>query len=137
MRTRRLSWITLLCCSQLLAAAYQPYTDAKISEAQWQEYFDIVQKEFAGTEQELSDVHLLLFHDATTLTFYAFTQPENPAHPAWITRRVVEQNGSVAVEQVGYFAGDEAAFADLFDAYADITDDLRNEFESAASERHQ
>ena len=134
MRVQRLLLLALLCCGPLLAAAYRPYPDANISAEQWQEYFDIVQNEFGDTAQELPDVDLLLFHDAATMTFYAFTKAGNPAHPAWITRRIVEQDGEIAVEQIGYFAGDEAAFADLFDAYADITDELRDEFESTATE---
>ena len=47
-----------------------------------------------------------------------------------VTRRVVEQDGELAMEQLGYFAGDEAPFADLFDAYSDITDEMREQFES-------
>ena len=121
--------LVILLSSQLFAAVYAPYPEARITVEQWQAYFDTVLLELADTKQDIAELNLVLFHDAATATYYAFTTARNPAHPAWVTRRFVEQDGAIAVEQIGYFAGDEGPFADLFDAYADITDELRAEFE--------
>lgn len=126
----RLFLVAILLAGPLPAAEYQPYPDAAITAEQWQAYFDTVWLEFADTMQELPDVNLVVFQDESTSTWYAFTTGDNPAHPAWVTRRVVERDGELAMEQIGYFAGDEAPFADLFDAYSDITDEMREQFES-------
>jgi hypothetical protein len=123
--------LAVLLTGPLPAADYQPYPDAGISAEQWQDYFDIVLLEFADTMQEVADVKMVVFDDASTSTWYAFTLPDNPAHPAWITRRIIAQDGAFYIEQIGYFAGDEAAFADLYDAYAELADEVRQQLESA------
>ncbi|MDA0705775.1 MAG: hypothetical protein O2907_05375 [Proteobacteria bacterium] len=127
---RKILLILLLLSAPLPAAEFRPYPEAAISIEQWQTYFDAVRLEFGETMQEEPEVNLVLFHDESTATYYAFTIPANPAHPAWVTRRVVEQDGEVAVEQTGYFAGDEAPFADLFDAFSDLSDELGEEFKN-------
>ncbi|HKO52891.1 MAG TPA: hypothetical protein VJV79_34520 [Polyangiaceae bacterium] len=58
-----------------------------------------------------------MFFDEPQKTLYAFTKPEHPAHPAVVNRRVVERATTVDVDQIGYFAGNEAAFAKLFQAF--------------------
>ncbi|MDH4124056.1 MAG: hypothetical protein OEW64_09815 [Gammaproteobacteria bacterium] len=126
---RKLSVLAALLSGALLAADYQPYEDARITVEQWQAYFDTVLLEFADTMQEEADVNLVLFHDESTSTYFAFTTTANPAHPAWVTRRVIEQDGEIAVEQIGYFAGDEASFADLFDAISDLSAEMQKEFQ--------
>jgi hypothetical protein len=125
--------LAILLPVQLWAAEYRPYPEAQISVEQWQEYFDAVLLEFAETMQAMPEVDLILFYDESTLSYYAFTSPGNPAHPAWATRKVVEQDGAISVEQIGYFAGEEAPFADLFDAFSDLSDEMRKEFEQTLS----
>jgi len=68
------------------------------------------------------------FTDQATHTFYAFTAADHPAHPAWITRQVVEQDGGISIQQIGYFAGEEDPFAALFDDYLALSDELRAGF---------
>ena len=53
---------------------------------------------------------------------YAFTTKGHPAHPAWITRQVVESEDTVDIKQIGYFAGDEEPFAKLFQQYLELND---------------
>lgn len=126
---RKLSALAALLCGQLFAADYRPYEEARITVEQWQAYFDIVRLEFADTMQEEADVNLVLFRDESTSTYFAFTTAANAAHPAWIARRVIEQDGEIAVEQIGYYAGDEASFADLFDAFSDLSAEMQKEFQ--------
>lgn len=121
--------LVALFSTRLFAADYMPYEDANITVEQWQSYFDAVRLELADTMQEAPEVNLVLFHDETTSTYYAFTTAASPAHPAWVTRRVIEQDGEIAVEQIGYFAGDEASFADLFDAFSDLSAEMQKEFQ--------
>jgi hypothetical protein len=117
----------LLFCSPVYAANYKPYPDAQITTEQWQEYYDTVVAEFGDTRDEIPEARLVLFADEATSTFYAFTLAEHPAHPAWITRKLVEQDGAISMQQIGYFAGEEQAFADLFDDYLALFDQVQSD----------
>lgn len=130
METAKALLIAALLSTPLMAADYEPYPDAAINVQQWQEYFDVIQEEFGSTREEVPDADLVVFHDEQTSTQYAFTLPDNPAHPAWVTRKVVQQGDSIYFEQIGYFAGDEEAFADLYDVYAELADEVRQELEA-------
>ena len=118
---------TVLISSSLHAATWKPYPEAQITTEQWQEYFDSVVAEFGDTRDEIAEARLILFTDELTSTFYAFTADDHPAHPAWITRRLVEQDGAISIEQIGFFAGDEQSFADLFDDYIALSDQVQQE----------
>ena len=69
---------------------------------------------------EFPEQRLLVFDGEHS--YYAFTQPGHPAHPAWITRKLVsEQDGRLNMIQIGYFAGREPPFAELFRQYQVLT----------------
>ena len=70
------------------------------------------------------------FEDASSSTYYAFTLPEHPAHPAWITRKLVDRDGEVVMDLIGYFAGDEEPFSELFQDYAELTYQIRSDLEA-------
>ena len=59
---------------------------------------------------------------------YAFTKAGHPAHPAWVTRQVVEANGTIDMVQIGYFAGKEESFAVLFQQYQQLNNQIREKF---------
>jgi hypothetical protein len=130
MRTYGLLLFSCLLSCQVLAAEYKPYPFAEITPQQWQDYYDIVQSEFGETKQEETDAMLVLFSDESTHIFFSFTMPDHPAHPAWITRQVVEVDGEISMEQIGYFAGHEGPFAALFQDFAELSDQLRSDFKS-------
>lgn len=69
------------------------------------------------TEQAFPELQLIVFTDYATRTQCAFTASGHPAHPAWITRQVVDEVGKVNMRQIGYFAGSEEHFAELFRTY--------------------
>lgn len=119
--------VVFLISSSLHAATWQPYPDAKITIEQWQKYLDTVVSEFGDTRDEVAEAKLILFTDEVTATFYAFTADDHPAHPAWITRKLVEQEGAISIQQIGFFAGEEQAFADLFDDYIALSDKMQQE----------
>lgn len=123
----RLTIFVILLSSALHAATYKPYPEPQVSAEQWQEYFDIVAAEFGDTRDEIPEARLVLFTDEASSTFYAFTLEDHPAHPAWITRKLVEQDGSIAIQQIGFFAGEEQAFADLFDDYLALSNQLNSD----------
>lgn len=126
-KNNRLIFLACLFASQLLAATYNPYEDSKITAEQWQKYFDTIQSEFGETREEVSDAMLVLFEDESSSTFYAFTLPEHPAHPAWVTRKLVEKEGDVTMDLIGYFAGDEEPFSELFQDYAELTYQIQSD----------
>jgi hypothetical protein len=108
---------TLLLAPIALAQEYQPYPAPRITVEQWQRYLEIVRKNHEATAEIYKDEHLVGFSDQATRTTYIFTTRKHPAHPAWITRQVVEVDGKVHVRQIGFFAGEEEPFAALFREY--------------------
>lgn len=127
MKLPKLALIALVFSSSLYGATWKPYAEAQITAEQWQEYFDVVVSEFGDTREEIAEAKLILFTDELTSTFYAFTADDHPAHPAWITRKLIEQDGAIAIQQIGFFAGEEQAFADLFDDYLALSDQVQQE----------
>ena len=127
MRLFKLALITLVWSGPLHAATWKPYPEAQITAEQWQEYFDTVVAEFGDTRDEIAEARLILFTDEATSTFYAFTAEDHPAYPAWITRKLVEQDGAISIQQIGFFAGEEQAFSDLFDDYIALSDQVQQE----------
>jgi hypothetical protein len=116
-QTSLLIFIAVLTATSPAAAIdFKPHPTAQITEAQWSAYFDQVKTALGGSAQELREHKLIVFHDNATVTSYAFTQPGHPAHPAWITRRIVV-GPNASVDQIGYFAGREEPFAELFRQY--------------------
>jgi Protein of unknown function (DUF4019) len=120
-----------LVSSSAWAQEFRPYTDAHITAAEWQTYFNEVQAKLGATRREFPEEHLVAFEDKTRVFYLAFTMPGHPAHPAWIARRVVGHDGTT--EQSGYFAGDEKSFAALFDQYQDLTKRMRGDMEGEES----
>jgi hypothetical protein len=108
---------------------YQPYSTPRITVEQWQRYLEVVRRNHEASAEVYKDQHLVGFTDEATRTFYIFTTRRHPAHPAWITRQIVETDGKVHVRQVGYFAGDEEPFAALFNEYLQRNDQLLEDIE--------
>ena len=124
----------LLCAAMALAQAaraqeYQPYPSPKITVEQWQRYLATVHLAHERSMTVYDDEHVVVFSDADARTFYIFTSKEHPAHPAWITRQLVEEDGQVKVRQIGYFAGDEEPFAQFFRFYLERNEKLRQDVE--------
>jgi hypothetical protein len=120
--TRNRTACLLLCLTAgsgapALAQEYQPYPTPRITAEQYVQYAQEVKQALGSTADILQDQHLVAFTDERTRTFYIFTTKDHPAHPAWITRQIVEEGGQVRVRQIGYFAGSEAEFAKLFREY--------------------
>jgi hypothetical protein len=99
------------------AQEYQPYPTPKVTIEQWQQYLATVRAALDRTMEIYSDDHTVVFTNRETMTFYIFTSKNHPAHPAWITRQLVEENGQVNVRQIGYFAGPEKPFDQFFQEY--------------------
>lgn len=109
---------------------YMPYPIADITAAQWEDYHRLVTEAFTAARREFPDEHLEVFHSPDSTLHLAFTTAGHPAHPAWIARKVLD--GSV--DQIGYFAGPEEPFAELFRSYLALTKKTLDEIPDQADE---
>ncbi len=111
------------------AQEFQPYPSPKITIDQWQKYLLEVRSLHEASAEVYKDKNVVVFSDPTTRTFYIFTTKDNPAHPAWITRQIVQEGGKVNVRQIGYFAGAQEPFDRMFSAYLQLNEQLKHEVE--------
>jgi hypothetical protein len=111
------------------AQEFQPYPSPKVTVDQWQKYLIEVRSRHEASLEIYKDKNVVVFSDPTKRTFYIFTTKDNPAHPAWITRQIVEQGGKVNVRQIGYFAGAQEPFDRLFSEYLQLNEQLKHEVE--------
>jgi hypothetical protein len=112
-----------------LAQEFQPYPSPKITVDEWQKYLLEVRSRHEASAEIYKDKNVVVFSDQTTRTFYIFTTRDHPAHPAWITRQIVEQGGEVNVRQIGYFAGAQEPFDRMFSEYLQLNEQLKHEVE--------
>ena len=111
------------------AQEFQPYPSPKITVDQWQKYLLEVRSRHEASAEIYKDKNVVVFSDTTTRTFYIFTTKDNPAHPAWITRQIVEEGGKVNVRQIGSFAGAQEPFDRMFSEYLELNEQLKHEVE--------
>ncbi len=103
--------------SIVMGQALEPFESPRISDTQWRTYYFEVETAHRDSLERLDAELLIRFRDRETATIWTFTQIGHPAHPGWVTRRVVTVDGQTSVRQVGYFAGDEEAFVILFQKF--------------------
>lgn len=133
----KLRFATTLAClaaalclgTPIRAQEFQPYPTPRITPEQWQQYLALVQAKHGASVEIYKDKDLVGFTDSATRTFYIFTTRDHPAHPAWITRQLIEADGKVSVRQIGYFAGAEEPFAKLFNEYLQRNEQLAKDVE--------
>ena len=116
------------------AQEFKPFPRANITREQWEAYFRQVSDRPNITKREFPSEHLVVFEDRESYISWAFTTPEHPAHPAWIARQPVQDARGVSMRQIGYFAGDEKPFAELFRAYQALNDKIREDFQKKSAE---
>lgn len=116
--------LLLISAPAVMAVEFRPFPEAQVTAEQWQDYYDEVRQSLGATERRFPDLKLVTYDDAAVGAAYAFTRPGHPAHPAWVSRRIIEKDGSYAIEQIGYFAGAEGPFAALFAEYRALNDEI-------------
>ena len=114
-----------ICCISTWALEYHPYPEAQITSEQWLSYYEEAIEKYGTTAQNFPKQHLIVLYNNDGLTSYAFTLKGHEAHPAWITRKVAEKNGAFNIEQIGYYAGEERPFAELFQAYLELNEQMK------------
>lgn len=123
---RLLATLLAVTWTSALAQEYQPYPSPRVTVEQWAQYLKLVEANFGSNVEVFREKKIVVFMDAATRTHYIFTTKGHPAHPAWITRQIVEEGGQVNVRQIGYFAGEEEPFAKLFAEYQQMNQQLRD-----------
>ena len=120
--------LAIVACAAFAAGAqeFRPHPQARITAGQWQAYFDEVKAKHGATEQQFQAENLVLYNDSKSLMSWAFTTPGHPAHPAWVTRQPVTDGDQVKIRQIGFYAGDEAAFRKLFATYLVLTSKMQD-----------
>lgn len=116
-----------LMAATALAQEYQPYPAPRITLEQWAKYGEEVRLNHGDTLEVFKDRKLFAFTDRRTRTFWVFTLKDHPAHPAFITRQMYEEEGVVRIRQIGYFAGSEEEFAKLFVEYQKRNEELKED----------
>jgi len=117
----------LVPAAPAFAQEYQPYPQPKVTPEQFADYAEEVRLVFGATAEVVREEKVIVFSDMRTRTFYVFTTKDHSAHPAWITRQMVEEDGQVRVRQIGFFAGSEKAFAKMFVDYQQRNTKLMDE----------
>jgi hypothetical protein len=103
----------------------KPHPTANISMQEYNNYYQIINLKLITSKQLIEQSCLEYFADKPTRASFYFTTNCHPAHPAWITLHVVKENNKLHMGQIGYFAGDEPAFAQMFKAFRASTEERR------------
>lgn len=119
----------LVFAAPALAQEWQPYPQPKITVEQWKAYLATVREYLEASAEIYKDKGVVVFSNPDTRTFYIFTTKNHPAHPAWISRQLVEEKGQVNVRQIGFYAGNAEAFDKMFREYLQRNEELVNEVE--------
>jgi hypothetical protein len=113
-----------------MSVEYMPYETADVSHEQWESYRQNVIAKYGASAQYFPEQSLVVYFNDEEATNYAFTTDGHAAHPAWITRQVVENNGQISIQQIGYFAGKEEPFAALFQQYLELNERIKASMQS-------
>jgi hypothetical protein len=111
------------------ALEFMPYPAAKISNEEWQAFYERARSSLGHTQRTYTEQNMVVFLDSFNGHHYAFTLPGHAAHPSWIARRIVNHDGKLDIQQVGYYVVDETAFIELFRSYLELNDQIREKFE--------
>jgi len=116
--------ILLFSCS-VTAQEFKPYPSEKITTEQWTAYFNEVSESLSSTEQKHDEQLIITFSDPPNGLQFTFTMEGNPAHPAWITRQMIQKDGSMSISQTGYYAGNKSEYNRLYGAYEKLNEQIR------------
>ena len=103
-------FILLAFSGLVFAIEVEPYESQKISDEEWNKYHDSISSQLSETRRAYDSHKLEVFSDDQARASIAFTMPGHEAHPSWVTRHVVVEDGALFMKVVGYFAGNEKAF---------------------------
>jgi hypothetical protein len=116
-----------------VALEFMPYPVAKISQEQFDTFYKKARERLIHSQRTYRQQHMVVFTDNFNGHHYAFTLPGHAAHPSWIVRRIVNHEGELQVQQVGYYVNKESAFVQLFDAYLKLNEKLKPQLQNQSN----
>jgi hypothetical protein len=119
------------------ALEFMPYPVAKITHEQWQSFYEKARTSLGHSQRTYNDRNIVVFIDSFNGHHYAFTLPGHAAHPSWIVRRIVNHEGELHIQQVGYYVEDEAEFVELFKAYLELNEQIKPNLQDRNTEGDQ
>ncbi|NQD36074.1 hypothetical protein HPT27_03495 [Permianibacter sp. IMCC34836] len=122
--------LLVLVSNEIGALDFKPFPSANISVDQWQDYRNKVVETCGEPQQIVAEQKLEKFQCAELGVNLAFTQQGHPAHPAWIARQPVQTGDGIHIRTIGYFAGLEPPFAELFKQYLELNEKIKSDFET-------
>ncbi|MGK0297905.1 MAG: hypothetical protein ACI9XC_001522 [Gammaproteobacteria bacterium] len=125
---QRLFFILFFCivARPSLALEFMPYPLAKITLEQWESFCTEAKTKLGHSQRTYNDQHIVVLVDTFNAHHYAFTLPGHTAHPSWIVRRIVNIDGEIDIQQVGYYVNDESSFTELFKIYLDLNNNMKS-----------
>ncbi len=108
-----------------------PYPIANITQEEWQTFYSKARENLSHSQRTYRHQKMVVFIDKFNGHHYAFTLPGHTAHPSWIVRRIINQEGELQIQQVGYYVNDEAPFVELFDAYLKLNDKIKPQLQDS------
>ncbi|MCX7554852.1 hypothetical protein OS175_13310 [Marinicella sp. S1101] len=102
----------------------RPHQTAGISSEQWANYYQLATIKYSGAVYSYEDKCTTQVAAKDINANIYFTQPCHSAHPAWVTIYVIEENQHLRLGQIGYFAGSESAFAEMYKAYGVLREQM-------------
>ncbi|HXW23665.1 MAG TPA: hypothetical protein VEK73_02870 [Xanthobacteraceae bacterium] len=101
------------------------FPQSHITVAEWQTFLaEVKAKPGARDVSRPERPDILAIAVEPELTFYHFTK-SGPAHPAVVVEQVIQRDGAIYIQQFGYYAGAEDAFAQWFGKFQERADAIR------------
>ncbi|MGY8814051.1 MAG: hypothetical protein ACKVHQ_04955 [Gammaproteobacteria bacterium] len=129
---QRLSLGLIIFCvaSASSALEFMPYPVAKISLEQWESFYIEAKTKLGHSQRTYNDQHIVVLVDTFNGHHYAFTLPGHAAHPSWIVRRIVNRDGEIDIQQVGYYVNNESSFTQLFQTYLELNENMKSSLQN-------
>lgn len=100
------------------------FPHSQITYGEWRIYLDEVKaKPGVETLAPRDRPETTAYYVASERTVYYFTNG-GPAHPAAVVTRLYERDGTLRLQNFGYFAGSEDAFANWFKSFDRLGPDI-------------
>jgi hypothetical protein len=124
MRSLVLAFALSLVASLAHAEAGRRFEHSQITLGEWQMYLnEIKAKPGVETLTPQGRPETKAYFVSSERTVYYFTTG-GPAYPAVVVTRLYERDGKLSLQNFGYFAGAEDAFADWFSSFNRLGPDI-------------
>ena len=124
------AFILFLALSSDAADNAPRFPNSHITAEDWNTYLAEV-KALPGVAVRESNQQITITDQRAGVTLYAFTTPNNPAHPGVVIRKVVRMDdGSYAINRVGYYAGDAEQFKRWWHAFDALDEKIKADMKS-------